>query len=1161
MSTPLLPTPQDNQDVLSDYLPQSNEISRVPSAAPSVAPEPAPSASKHTADDDDEEEEEEEEDEIESDRDAKMKPQGSKASQKKQAKDKLNATLASRRSTQASLKSADSIKRFTYLLGQTDLFKHFCDLKAQRDPDFAALLEEAQNAGKKGRGRKGKAAAAGARGRKSEKEEDNELLQQEGGEAGEGEGEGPFVFTESPAYVKGGKMREYQVQGLNWMCGLHYNGINGILADEMGLGKTLQTISFLGYLKFIRNIPGPHLIVVPKSTLDNWAREVDRWVPGFSVVVLKGTKEERAELIQQRILPGDFNILLASYEIVLREKTHLRKLPWEYIVIDEAHRIKNVDSMLSQIVRLFDSRGRLLITGTPLQNNLHELWALLNFLLPDVFSDVADFDAWFERQAPKTETAEGEAAAEAIEPSTEDPVAAKAAEADASNAVVKQLHAVLRPFLLRRVKMDVEKSLLPKKEINVYVGMTDLQRKWYKSILEKDIDAVNGLASKKEGKTRLQNIVMQLRKCCNHPYLFDGAEPGPPFTTDEHLVEAAGKMVVLDKLLKSMKAKGSRVLIFSQMSRVLDILEDYCLFREYQYCRLDGGTAHEDRMEQIDAFNQPGSEKFIFLLTTRAGGLGINLVTADIVVLYDSDWNPQADLQAMDRAHRIGQTKQVYVFRFVTENAVEEKVLERAAQKLRLDQLVIQQGRAQQQSKAAGKEDLVEMIQHGADKIINSAESMSVTDDIDEIISRGESKTAELNSKYASLSFDELQIFNQPNAQGTTTQWEGEEYGGRKKLGQVGGQGMLWIEPSKRERKAATYGVDAYYRGALGNGRPGRRGPRGPRRAAVDDFKFFPEAVQNFQEKELLYFRKQKGEKATLRVDENASAEELEAERQEEQDAIDNAEPLTEEEKAEKEELMQLGFVDWTKREFQAFVRGMEMYGRDDYEAIHRELPSKTVQEIKTYAETFWERYTELEESERIIEKLEAAENKRKKDDRVANLIKRKVAETAYPLQQMKIIYANQTKGKSFSEDEDRFLLVELAKYGGLNKEDAYERIKRDINEWPAFRFDWFMKSRTVTEIKRRCDTLTGLVAKEYNDGTEEELIKPRGRGRKSAAAAAEGAEGEAGAAAKKPKGGAKRKAPGAAAVGGTGDDAASNASASRASTPAAGPAPKKAKK
>lgn len=320
----------------------------------------------------------------------------------------------------------------------------------------------------------------------------------------------------------------------------------------------------------------------------------------------------------------------------------------------------------------------------------------MNFLLPDVFSSSEAFDEWFAGQ-------DGD-----------------------QKKVVEQLHKVkeklwsvslqllienakvLRPFLLRRLKSDVEKSLLPKKEINLYVKMSPMQRKWYQRILEKDIDAINGATglSKREGKTRLLNIVMQLRKCCNHPYLFDGAEPGPPYTTDQHIVDNAGKMVVLDRLLARLKAQGSRVLLFSQMSRVLDILEDYCWWRGYgtsdtwvtldmlinciiEYCRIDGQTSQEERIDAIDEYNKPGSDKFIFLLTTRAGGLGINLTTADIVILFDSDWydwahsyihieisdtsrfwtcrNPQVDLQAMDRAHRIGQTKQVKVFRFVTE--------------------------------------------------------------------------------------------------------------------------------------------------------------------------------------------------------------------------------------------------------------------------------------------------------------------------------------------------------------------------------------------------------------------------------------------------------------------------------------------------------------
>jgi SNF2 family DNA or RNA helicase len=376
-----------------------------------------------------------------------------------------------------------------------------------------------------------------------------------------------------------------------------------------------------------------------------------------------GTKDERQVLIRDELYSGNWDVCVTSYEICLIEKAALKKFSWSYMVIDEAHRIKNENSLLSQIVRIIPCRNRLLITGTPLQNDLHELWALLNFLLPDIFSSSEDFDSWFKQEQNGDQ-----------------------------DQVVKQLHKVLAPFLLRRIKSDVEKSLLPKKRIDLYVGMSSMQRQWYKKLLEKDISTLNGVKQSGSAK-RLQNIVMQLRKCCNHPYLFDGAEPGPPYTTDVHLVDNAGKMVILDKLLIKLKDQGSRVLLFCQMSRMVDILEDYCHWRGYKYCRLDGQTAHVERISAIDEFNREGSEKFIFLLTTRAGGLGINLATADTVIMYDNDWNPQVDLQAEDRAHRIGQKKQVVIFRFITENAIEEKVIDRATQKLRLDQLVIQEGR------------------------------------------------------------------------------------------------------------------------------------------------------------------------------------------------------------------------------------------------------------------------------------------------------------------------------------------------------------------------------------------------------------------------------------------------------------------------------------
>ncbi|GAA96867.1 uncharacterized protein L969DRAFT_94873 [Mixia osmundae IAM 14324] len=957
-----------------------------------------------------------------------------------------NSQLASRKTGNAAKKAADTIKRFSYLLGQSDIFMHFCNLKKEREPEFAAMLEEAEISRNADTSRKSKAKAGASRGRKTEKEEDAELLRED--DENDGSKDDLMVFTESPAYVKGGKMRDYQIQGLNWMIGLHHNGINGILADEMGLGKTLQTISFLGYLKFYRGITGPHLIVVPKSTLDNWSREVAHWVPGFRSIILSGPKEERAEMCQSTIITQEFDVLITSYEICQREKSTLKKLAWEYIIIDEAHRIKNVNSILSQIVRLFDSRGRLLITGTPLQNDLHELWALLNYIIPDCFSDVSDFDRWFER---------------------------KGGEGEDADSVVKQLHKVLRPFLLRRVKADVEKSLLPKKEVNIYVGLTDMQRQWYKSILEKDIDAVNGAGGKKEGKTRLLNIVMQLRKCCNHPYLFDGAEPGPPFTTDEHLVQNAGKMVVLDKLLTSMKAKGSRVLIFSQMSRVLDILEDYCFFRGHKYCRIDGSTDHADRISAIDDYNRPGSEKFVFLLTTRAGGLGINLTTADVVVLYDSDWNPQADLQAMDRAHRIGQTKQVYVFRFVTEDSVEEKVLERAAQKLRLDQLVIQQGRATV-SKAQSKDELVEMIQHGAERIIKAdapANSMMIDDDVDLIIQRGEARTAELNKKYETLNIDDLANFKSESA---TTNWEGEAYGKKKAIG------MLWIEPSKRERKT-NYSVDNYYRDALRTGGE-KKGParnRGPRQPQTEDFQFFPPAYAELLEKEHNHNRKLAEYKVPAIEDPSRTPEELEKERAEAQEIIDNAEPLTEQEALLKEGMGLEGFDSWHRKHFQGFIRGCEKAGREDYAGIQSEIPDKTVEEIEDYAKVFWERYREVDGWERQLQKIEVAEAKRQKDAHITLVLREKINEASHPYQKLDIPYAAQSKGKVWSEDEDRFLLIKLNLYG-IGTDDVYERIKADVLEWPGFRFDWFIRSRNAPEINRRCITLLNLIEKEAEE-------------------------------------------------------------------------------
>lgn len=244
-----------------------------------------------------------------------------------------------------------------------------------------------------------------------------------------------------------------------------------------------------------------------------------------------------------------------------------------------------------------------------------------------------------------------------------------------------------------------------------------------------------------KSNTRLLNIVMQLRKAANHPYLFEGIEDRSLPAYGEHMIFNCGKMVVIDKLLRRLRERGSRVLIFSQMTRQLDILEDYCVFREFEYCRIDGSTSSNARDEYMSEFNAEGSSKFIFLLSTRAGGLGVNLQTADVVILYDSDWNPQMDLQAQDRAHRIGQKKPVNVYRLVTEHTIEEKVVERAELKLRLDAMVIQQGRLAEKSAKVSKEEMAAMIRFGADEIFRSKDSSITDEDIEQILTRGAAKT------------------------------------------------------------------------------------------------------------------------------------------------------------------------------------------------------------------------------------------------------------------------------------------------------------------------------------------------------------------------------------------------------------------------------------
>ncbi|XP_062851360.1 SWI/SNF-related matrix-associated actin-dependent regulator of chromatin subfamily A member 5 [Trichomycterus rosablanca] len=946
----------------------------------------------------------------------------------------------------------DRTNRFEYLLKQTEVFAHFIQPAAQKTPTSPLKMKPGRPRIKKDE-KQNLLSAGDNRHRRTEQEEDEELLSESSKASNV-----CTRFDDSPSYVKSGKLRDYQVRGLNWLISLYENGINGILADEMGLGKTLQTISLLGYMKHYRNIPGPHMVLVPKSTLYNWMIEFKRWVPSLRAVCLIGDRDERTAFIRDTLLPGEWDVCVTSYEMLIIERAVFKKFNWRYLVIDEAHRIKNEKSKLSEIVREFKTTNRLLLTGTPLQNNLHELWALLNFLLPDVFNSSQDFDSWFD-----TNNCLGD------------------------QKLVERLHTVLRPFLLRRIKADVEKSLLPKKEVKMYIGLSKMQREWYTKILMKDIDILNSAG--KMDKMRLLNVLMQLRKCCNHPYLFDGAEPGPPYTTDLHLVVNSGKMVVLDKLLPKLKEQGSRVLIFSQMTRVLDILEDYCMWRNFGYCRLDGQTPHEERQISINTFNEPNSSKFLFMLSTRAGGLGINLATADVVIIYDSDWNPQVDLQAMDRAHRIGQKKQVCVFRFITENTVEERIVERAEMKLRLDSIVIQQGRlVDPNMNKLGKDEMLSIIRHGATHVFASKESEISDEDINAMLERGEKKTEELKEKMSTLGEGSLRNFTM-DTENSVYNFEGEDYREKKKVI------TNWIEPPKRERKA-NYAVDAYFREALRVSEPkAPKAPRPPKQPNVQDFQFFPPRLFELLEKEILYYRKTIGYKVPRNPDLPNAAQV----QKEEQAKIDEAEPLNEEELEEKENLLSQGFTIWNKRDFNQFIKANEKWGRDDIENIAREVEGKTPEEVMEYSAVFWERCNELQDIEKIMAQIERGEARIQRRISIKKALDSKIGRYKAPFHQLRISYGT-NKGKNYTEEEDRFLICMLHKLG-FDKESVYDELRQCIRNSPQFRFDWFLKSRTAMELQRRCNTLITLIERENMELEEKEKAEKKKRGPRTSSA------------------------------------------------------------
>ncbi|XP_022381749.1 chromodomain-helicase-DNA-binding protein 1-like isoform X2 [Enhydra lutris kenyoni] len=473
-----------------------------------------------------------------------------------------------------------------------------------------------------------------------------------------------------------------------------------------------MTIALFIYLAGRLNDEGPFLILCPLSVLSNWREEMERFAPGLSCIMYAGDKEERAHLQQDLKKESRFHVLLTTYEICLKDSSFLKSFPWSVLVVDEAHRLKNQSSLLHKTLSEFSVVFSLLLTGTPIQNSLQVLYSLLSFVEPDLFpkEQVGDFVQHYQDIEKESESA-------------------------------RELHKLLQPFLLRRVKAEVATELPKKTEVVLYHGMSALQKRYYKAILMKDLDAFENEMAK---KVKLQNILSQLRKCVDHPYLFDGSlffsgvEP-EPFEIGDHLIEASGKLHLLDKLLAFLYSRGHRVLLFSQMTQMLDILQDYMDYRGYSYERVDGSVRGEERHLAIKNFGQ--QPVFIFLLSTRAGGVGMNLTAADTVIFVDSDFNPQNDLQAAARAHRIGQNKSVKVIRLIGRDTVEEIVCRKAASKLQLTNAVIEGGHftlGAQKPAADADLQLSEILKFGLDKLLSSEGSTMDEIDLETIL--GETK-------------------------------------------------------------------------------------------------------------------------------------------------------------------------------------------------------------------------------------------------------------------------------------------------------------------------------------------------------------------------------------------------------------------------------------
>ncbi|GAC99489.1 hypothetical protein PHSY_007091 [Pseudozyma hubeiensis SY62] len=487
--------------------------------------------------------------------------------------------------------------------------------------------------------------------------------------------------------IEGGDLIDFQLEGVNWLRYGWYHEKPGILADEMGLGKTVQIITFLASI-WKEGRAGPFLVVVPNSTLPNWMREFEKWMPQFRVVPFWGEGEARDMISRYEffhskktldktggsIRPIKFHVVVAAEVTVRLDSLPLRKVEsWDVIIVDEGQNLKSGKSLLLKRLNELHAEHRIIMTGTPLNNNVAELFNLLNWLEPGgQWKDVKALEAEYSVLKPE---------------------------------VTEELQKRLRPYFLRRLKKEVL-DLPLKIELIVPTSLRPIQKRIYRSILESNIEDIQALSASRETGARkgkksmianLNNTLMQLRKCIQHPYLIapdletrEGEENYEATWEHQRLIDASAKLSLLQRLLPKLKAEGHRILLFSQFVINLDIVEVFLRGEGYKFLRLDGEIGQKQRQKGIDAFNAPDSPYFIYMISTRAGGVGINLATADTVIIMDPDWNPHVDMQAIARAHRIGQTKKLLVFTLMCKATAEERIIQAAKRKMMLDHLIVQ---------------------------------------------------------------------------------------------------------------------------------------------------------------------------------------------------------------------------------------------------------------------------------------------------------------------------------------------------------------------------------------------------------------------------------------------------------------------------------------